>query len=59
MGLRWSPANVSKKSLVILAAISLLAYFLVEKTKVVRKEAFFDEKSNANSIRYDDTLETH
>lgn len=44
MGLRWSPANVSKKSLIILAAISLLAYFLVEKTKLICKEAFFDEK---------------
>lgn len=44
MGLRWSPANVSKNSLVILAVISLLAYFFVEKTKLIRKEAFFDEK---------------
>ncbi|HHT9127104.1 MAG TPA: poly-gamma-glutamate system protein [Candidatus Brocadiia bacterium] len=44
MGLRWSPANMSKKNLVLLTVISLLAYLLVEKTKVARKEAFFDEK---------------
>lgn len=44
MGLRWSPTNISRRNLILLAAISLLAYILIEKTKIVHTEDFFDEK---------------